>query len=95
MMIISPYRYEWASELFDLMLLHPETIALLISAGCTLGIAVGLWELFFYIEHRARWMAVRTLAGRRRLRLQRERDRARIVAALRRRLAKLESDHAD
>lgn len=92
---MSPYRYEWASELFDWMLMDPETVALCMAVGCMLGFAVALWELAFYIKHRARWMAVRTLAGRRRLRQQRERDHAWIVGVLRRRLARLEGQHAD
>jgi hypothetical protein len=92
---MSPYRHEWASELFDWMLLDPETVALLMAAGCVLGCAVVMWELAFYVQHRARWMQVRTLAGRRRLRQQRDRDRAFIVYALRRRLARLEVRDAD
>lgn len=92
---MSPNRYEWTSELYDWMLLDPETVTLLMAAGCVLGFAVALWELAFHIKHRARWLAVRTLAGRRRLRQQRERDHAWAVGVLRRRLGKLEAQHAD
>ena len=59
---MSPNRYEWASELYDWMLLDPETVALLMAAGCALGFAVALWELPFYIKHRAR-ARVRALAA--------------------------------
>jgi uncharacterized membrane protein len=92
---MSPYRYAWASDLFDWMLMDPETVALVMAAGCVLGFAVVLWELAFYVQHRACWMQVRTLAGRRRLRQQRERDRAFAVGLLRRRLAQLECRDAD
>ncbi len=89
------YNYEWASELFDWILLDPEMFAILMALGCVLGFAVVLWELAFYVMYRARWMAVRTLAGRRRIRLQREREHQWFVGLLRRRLARLEGQHAD
>lgn len=92
---MSPYHHQWASELFDWMLLDPETVALIIATGCVLGFAVALWEFTFYLLHRARWMEVRTLAGRRRVRQDRERLRALVIRGLRRRLQKLGGHHAD
>lgn len=77
------------------MLLDPETVALLMATGCVLGFAVAFWEFTFYLVHRARWMQVRTLAGRRRVRQDRERLRALGIRVLRRRLQKLEGQHAD
>lgn len=91
---MSRYRYKWASDLFDWTLLSPEADALLLAVGCVLGFAVALWELSFHVEHRARWLALRTLAGRRRLRQKDERARTLIVSVLRRRLARLEGQHA-
>lgn len=91
---MSTYRHEWASQLFDWMLIDPEIVALLMFAGCVLGFAVFLWELAFYVQHRARWMQVRTLAARRRLRQQRERDRLFFVGVLRRRLDRLGGNDA-
>lgn len=92
---MSPYHHQWASELFDWMLLDPEMLALFMAAGCVLGFAVALWEFTFYLVHRARWMEVRTFAGRRRVRQDRERLRALVILGLRRRLAKMEGQHAD
>jgi hypothetical protein len=92
---MSSYRYEWASPLFDWMRADPETLALVLAAGCVLGFAVVIWELFFYLQYRACWMQVRTLAGRRRVRKQRDKYRALVVGALRRRLARLEALDAD
>lgn len=84
---------EWLREVCDAV--GVQVVAAVVSLLVVGAVAVVMYELYYMVSHYVRWRLRSTLANRRRLRAQRERDRQWVIGVLRRRLDRLEGLNAD
>lgn len=92
---MTPYLCEWVGELFGWMQDEPRIAAAVIGVLLMEVTAVVVYEVYHCVVHYVRWRVRFSLACRRRLRVQRERDRQWVIQVLKRRLDSLESRHAN